>query len=123
MQTSLSQLYGTLKCPLCDRLYRNANTLSSCGHTFCLSCISEYSANSWECPHPGCLMPITVGGPGGGGLGKRDYGGDGGGSRGGGAGVNGGASGEGRRAGCGGVNGTFAFIYIKTIRVSVRIVI
>jgi len=91
MAASLSHLCATLTCTLCDRPYRDANTLT-CGHTFCLGCISEYSANSWDCPYPGCCMPITVGGPGGAGLGKRDYGGSGGDS-------------EGRRAGGGGVNG------------------
>ena len=61
MATALTSLYGTLLCPLCHTTFASPHTLPSCGHTFCLDCISAYACDSWECPYEGCTMPISVG--------------------------------------------------------------
>ena len=61
MAAALTSLYGTLLCPLCQITFTSPHTLPSCGHTFCLDCISDYACDSWECPYEGCAMPISVG--------------------------------------------------------------
>ncbi|CAJ1904308.1 unnamed protein product [Cylindrotheca closterium] len=66
MKSSLKRLLNLLKCPLCDELFDQPTTLSSCGHSFCVSCIDQYSTNACVCPVEGCRMPMSlVGGHGG----------------------------------------------------------
>lgn len=72
MSAALSHLRSTLTCPLCTEAYTLPHTLPSCGHTFCLRCISDHACDSWECPYEGCAVPVTLGkgcGLGGGGRG------------------------------------------------------
>ena len=72
MSAALSHLRSTLTCPLCAEPYTLPHALPSCGHTFCLRCISDHACDSWECPYEGCAVPVTLGkgcGLGGGGRG------------------------------------------------------
>jgi zinc finger of C3HC4-type, RING len=49
MQKSLDQLYSSLVCPLCREMLEAPSTLA-CGHSFCFSCIENYSRNNTCCP-------------------------------------------------------------------------
>jgi Zinc finger, C3HC4 type (RING finger) len=51
MLSSLLQLQETsCTCPLCHGIYIQPITLVSCAHTFCKSCIHQYTDHSWYCP-------------------------------------------------------------------------
>jgi hypothetical protein len=50
MRESMTRIGQDLKCPLCQKIFRNPHTLPSCGHTFCHVCIWEHAKNSYECP-------------------------------------------------------------------------
>mmetsp|Transcript_7197 Transcript_7197/g.17559 ORF Transcript_7197/g.17559 Transcript_7197/m.17559 type:complete len:179 (+) Transcript_7197:13-549(+) len=66
MQKSISKFASLLVCPLCQKVFDRPATLSACGHTFCVSCIDEYSSKNSECPVEGCGMPISIVGSNGG---------------------------------------------------------
>ena len=39
-----------LYCSICDEIFRNPIRLKSCGHTYCLSCILNWSKHNLNCP-------------------------------------------------------------------------
>ena len=39
-----------LFCSICDEIFRNPVRLKSCGHTYCLSCILQWSKHNLNCP-------------------------------------------------------------------------
>eukprot|EP00934_Nitzschia_sp_Nitz4_P001779 Nitzschia sp. Nitz4//scaffold102_size76354//72338//72883//NITZ4_005644-RA/size76354-snap-gene-0.143-mRNA-1//-1//CDS//3329532285//1779//frame0 len=60
MRKALEGLMSMLKCPLCNELFERPTTLASCGHSFCESCIDDYSSRASVCPEPGCGMPMSI---------------------------------------------------------------
>lgn len=58
IRTSLEGLHSCLFCPLCNHVFTNPVTLPACAHSFCQSCIREYSCNNYNCPT--CHLPITL---------------------------------------------------------------
>ncbi|RLN16837.1 E3 ubiquitin protein ligase DRIP2-like [Panicum miliaceum] len=53
-----SALAACLTCPLCDRLLRDAATITQCLHTFCRKCISEEFINKEVCCCPICSIDL-----------------------------------------------------------------
>ncbi|PUZ36568.1 hypothetical protein GQ55_9G048600 [Panicum hallii var. hallii] len=53
-----SALAACLTCPLCDRLLRDAATITECLHTFCRKCISEEFINKEVCCCPICSIDL-----------------------------------------------------------------
>lgn len=39
-----------LYCSICDEIFRNPIRLKSCGHTYCMKCILEWSRHNLNCP-------------------------------------------------------------------------
>ena len=39
-----------LYCSICDEIFRNPIRLKSCGHTFCMNCILQWSKRNLNCP-------------------------------------------------------------------------
>ena len=39
-----------LYCSICDDIFRNPERLKSCGHTYCMSCILQWSKHNLNCP-------------------------------------------------------------------------
>jgi hypothetical protein len=54
----LDNLYSCLLCPLCNKMYNNPVTLPACAHSFCQTCINDYSCDNYNCPV--CTLPITL---------------------------------------------------------------
>jgi len=59
MISSLSIIRESILCPLCNQIMNNASTLQ-CSHSFCNGCIENYTKNSWNCPLPGCNLPVSI---------------------------------------------------------------
>ena len=64
MRKSLMEFRNLLTCPLCQDVFQQPTTLSSCAHSFCVVCIDEYCCNAWICPVDGCGMPMSIMGTG-----------------------------------------------------------
>ena len=47
---SLTAMRACLTCHLCDKRFTEPATLMACMHSFCHSCILEYTEDNWYCP-------------------------------------------------------------------------
>ena len=59
MLNSFQSMAQALLCPLCGQVIEHPQTLAACAHSFCVSCIDDYTCNNWQCPGKFPLQPSS----------------------------------------------------------------